>query len=310
MGRDLRRAQQRPVFDMVSGVSTGALIAPLAFVGSDESYERAFVTYQNPKKDWFVGRGLMNFLFRRESYVDNKGLREETARQVDCTMLDAITAGAAEDRCLLIGTTNLDQGMLKMWDLTAMARGGCADETVQKRIYDVIMASASIPAAFPPVEIDGDLYADGAVTRNIAYTTDQDSELSAVQMWHKKYPGRKIPHVRIWVIINNQLGTPARSVGAPWPEQVKRALEISSRANTIASLKSLSLAVQEGRYDNVEGVEFRFIAIPDDWRPPVEGLFQKETMQSLAQLGYGLGKDLANWKTRVPDPESPSRVEP
>jgi hypothetical protein len=52
-------------------------------------------------------------------------------------------------------------------------------------------------------------------------------------------------------------------------------------------------------------VEFRYISIPDEWRPPVEGAFKKETMISLAELGKAMGADPANWKVTVPNPESP-----
>jgi len=113
-------------------------------------------------------------------------------------------------------------------------------------------------------------------------------------------------NVRFWIVVNNQLGTYRRTVQPAWPKLMTRSLEMAIRASTLASLKSIELAA---RLMNLQGrvkVELRFIAIPDDWRPPVEGSFQKETMESLAELGFELGSDPSTWRTKVPNPESPT----
>ena len=47
-------------------------------------------------------------------------------------------------------------------------------------------------------------------------------------------------------------------------------------------------------------VEFRFVAIPDDWKPPVKGTFKPETMRSLVELGRKMGADPASWRTKIP----------
>lgn len=295
----------RPVFDVVSGVSTGALIAPFAYVGTEEAYERAYELYQDPKPDWFKERGLISFLFRRESFMDNSGLRRDVKAAIDDEMLKGIARKAEEDRPLLIGTTNMDMGLMVMWDAGLEAKrvvDGVRDS--RDRFDDILIASTSIPGAFPPVEIDGDLYVDGGVTRNIAYTTDQDYENSSVNIWKREFGNRPYIKVRFWVIINNQLGTAPRGLQAGWPALMKRSLEMSIRSSTIGSLKALSLALEVQRDRGLDG-EFRYIAIPDDWRAPVEGVFVKETMTDLAQLGYRLGQDPENWKVVVPNPESP-----
>jgi len=295
----------RPEFDVVSGVSTGALIAPLAFAGTEEAYERAFQTYQNPKKDWFKERGLLTFLLQRTSYVDSSGLVRDIKAAIDDPIIAAIAERAAGDRALVIGTTNMDQGMLKMWELGPLAAKARSDSVAKNRLYDILVASAAIPGAFPPVEMDGDLYVDGGVTRNIAFLTDQDFEGSADSIWRREFPGQAQPRVRLWIIINNQLGTSARSMQPAWPGLLKRALEMAIRANTLATLKALQLAMSVMRARGTD-VDFHFIAIPDQWRAPVEGTFVKETMQDLAQLGYKLGCDPASWSRNVPDAESPT----
>lgn len=295
----------RPTFDVVTGVSTGALIAPFAFVGTDDAYEQAFSSYRNPKPQWFKIRNLLSILLIRESFIDNAGLRDEIRSCIDEPMLHAIAEGGRQHRMLLIGTTNLDLGLLTMWDSTRLAREVTAGQKRRAAFDDVILASTAIPAVFPPVKIEGDLYVDGGVTRNIAYTTDQESPHSTVNIWKREHPGRKFPKTRVWVIVNNQLTTCSECLHPSWPSVMERSLDISIRSATLSSLKALALSTEYLRNCDNMDIELRFIAIPDEWRPPVKGPFKKETMASLAELGCRLGADPAAWRTHVPNPESP-----
>jgi predicted acylesterase/phospholipase RssA len=286
-------------------VSTGALIAPFAFVGTPAAYEEAFLAYREPKPHWFRVRNLLAILLFRESFIDNGGLRSEIASRIDEPMLRTIAQAGAEHRLLLIGTTNLDLGLLTMWDATRLAREITDGGKPRSAFDDVILASTAIPAVFPPVLIDGDHYVDGGVTRNIAYTTDQDSPHSTINIWKAEFPDRPFPRTRVWVVINNQLTTRSESMSPRWPSVMERSLDISVRSATLNSLKALAVSIELMRLRDQVDIELRFIAIPDDWRPPVKGVFQKETMSILAELGCRLGADPASWRTTVPNPEFP-----
>lgn len=299
-------AFRRPQFDVVTGVSTGALIAPFAFVGTEEAYDLAYYAYREPKPQWFRLRRLGAILLARKSFYDNSGLRHEIRTCMDDRMMQAIAKEREANRVLLIGTTNLDLGMLTMWDATRLAHEAVAGRRDDSTFHNVILASTAIPAVFPPVKIDGDLYVDGGVTRNIAYATDQEFADSAVNIWKKEYPVRQPPKWRVWVIINKQLGTAPEHLLPSWPAVMSRSLDLSIRASTINSLKSLALATQYLHLRDGVDVELRVMAIPDDWKPPVKGPFKKETMNSLAELGYQLGADPGSWRTTIPNPESPS----
>ena len=73
----------RPQFDIVTGVSTGALIAPFAFLGTDDAIERIVQLYRHPKPDWVKHRGFLYFLPNHISFAEVPGLEREMREQID-----------------------------------------------------------------------------------------------------------------------------------------------------------------------------------------------------------------------------------
>lgn len=295
---------QRPEFDLVTGVSTGALIAPFAFVGDQTSYERVLVMYSEPKADWFEKSGLLFFLPGRQSFMRADGMRRDLEREVNAEVIKRIASGEGAHRTLWVGTTDLDLGLLHPWDLTVEARKIVDENRDSTRFYDVLMASAAIPAVFPPVIIDGWLYVDGGTTTNILYDADLRSDSAPVAMYRRQFPDSPMPKFRFWVIINNQLGGEPQIVQPNWMSITKASVATAIRSSTIGALRQLSLQAELQRRDGLD-VEFRFIAIPDEWRSPNTEAFNKETMGSLAKLGMEMGADPRSWKTDlVSEPKS------
>jgi Patatin-like phospholipase len=158
----------RPEFDVVTGVSTGALIAPFAFLGDEQSIEYIVELYRNPRKDWFQPRSLLSFITGGASYGDIPGLEKDIHKTLDETMLRRLVEAGKDGRLLAVNTSNLDFGEMHAWDLVAEAKR--ALETGESdRVHRILLASSAIPGAFPPREIDGSLYVDGAMTGNILY---------------------------------------------------------------------------------------------------------------------------------------------
>ena len=329
---------KRPVFDIVTGVSTGALIAPYAFIGTSPQYDRVADLYSAPKKSWFVSRGLIKLLFGAESYMETKGLRRELDTQIDADTIAKISAGERDDRSLWIGTTNLDLGVLYPWDLTLEARGiveapapvertsGSAEanriaEPVgahgarASRFRDVLLASASIPAVFPPVVIDDTLYVDGGTTSNILFDVDLLQPNGPVESFRKLHPDLPVPAFRFWVIINNKIGVDGRVVQPTWLSITRASVAAAIRSSTLGSLKQLESQTQLQRCQGLD-VEFRFICIPDDWQPPVENPdpFDPQLMNSLLELGRRMGERWDSWRTdlaaSVADPDQPTPDQP
>src|SRR5262245_26794161 len=118
----------RPRFDVVTGVSTGAMIAPFAFLGDDESIERIVRLYRNPQSDWTASRGLLFFLPNNPSFYALPGLEREMRAALDRRMLERIAAEENTGRGLLVNTTNIDLGQMRLWDIVAETRKALASD--------------------------------------------------------------------------------------------------------------------------------------------------------------------------------------
>lgn len=288
-------ALRRPDFDVVTGVSTGALIAPFAFLGDATSYERVVDLYSNPKKDWVTLRDLFFFLPGRQSFLSIKGLERDVKEQFGLDVIRRMADEEAKARTLAIGTTDLDLGIMHPWDLTTEAKKVAVTKD-PTRFHKVLMASAAIPAAFPPVVIDDTLYVDGGTTSNILYGSDLRAEDAPLEHYRTLNPDQPLPKFRVWVIINNQLGGEPQVVQPTWLSITAASVSTAIRSSTIGTLKQLYLQTELQRRDGFD-VEFRYVSIPDDWRPPKPGIFQKETMESLCRLGEELGRRSDCWRS-------------
>ncbi len=162
-------AGTRPTFDVVTGISTGAIIAPLAFLG--QRYDRVladrFTTVRT--EDIYRSRPWLAVLWS-DSLADSGPLRRLIDEHVTDGLLAEIAHAHHEGRRLYVGTTNLDTGRLTVWELGAVAAG--SDPKKRDLFRKVILASCSIPGLLPPVpieiEVDGrqytELHADGGVS--------------------------------------------------------------------------------------------------------------------------------------------------
>ncbi len=139
----------RPEFDVVSGVSTGALIAVLAFLGPeyDDDLERFYT--QSRSRDIYRLRGPLSVL--SDSLLDNSPLKSQIEAVVTRELLDKVAAEHKKGRRLYIATANLDAGDLVVWDMGDVATGGRANDV--QFFQKILRASAAIPGLFPPVYI-------------------------------------------------------------------------------------------------------------------------------------------------------------
>jgi len=205
----------RPQFDVVTGISTGALMATHAFLGPEFDDDLAiYKTIDND--DVFRERSLMKAL-KGPAMLDTAPLRETLLTIITERTLDQVAAEYRKGRRLFIGTTNLDANLFTVWDMGRIAASTRADRL--KRYIDVVMASAAFPIAFPPIYIEvesesgtfTEMHADGGI-RESAFFFDFDLLEDVRQAMETAGINENEFRQELYLLINGSLaGTGARS---------------------------------------------------------------------------------------------------
>jgi hypothetical protein len=286
------RAGTRPEFSMVTGISTGALAAPYAFLGPDwdEQLEQVYTTYST--KDLLRKRNPMLALFR-DAAADTRPFRDIIARHITADMLDAIREETRRGRALLIGTTNLDVGRPVLWNI-----GRIVDETPEplEMFRKVLLASAAIPAAFPPVffevQADGRLYEEmhvdgGGASQVFLYPTGQDWRLVLDKL---EVPGQP----RVFVIRNAKLSPGWDPVRPHILSIAGRSISSLIRAQGFGDMYRLYL---EARRD---GLDYNLVHVPEDFTDLPDEQFDPRFMRSLFETGQRIGQNEGPWLKAPP----------
>ena len=172
-------AEPRPRFDVVTGVSTGSMIAPVIFLDDPERLARLRGLYANLRnQDVFTSRGPLSLLSATSLY-DNAPLRRTVAAMLDDDMIKAIAAENGT-RILAVLATNLDSGVPDVFDLTEIAaHPDMSMAQKRQRMVAAIMASAALPIGFPPEFIDGNMYVDGGVRMHVFLSRQLEAALQS-----------------------------------------------------------------------------------------------------------------------------------
>ncbi len=300
----------RPHFDRVAGISTGALIGSYAFIGTPASYESLVAEYENPGKNWVRRRGLIPILPGNVSLYDVSEFRRHVRGAVNPDFVAGLAEGAAEDRVLIVGATNVDYGIFRVWDAARIARDSPDDEAAEE-IASILSASSAIPGAFPPVEIDQLLYVDGAAAMQVVGGMDDRGWLygssgDSSEPWQGEAPIR----VRVWIIVNQKLRPDPMLVQSRWTTIAARSLSILLRTSLLESLQDAETVMQllnaRPEYDAI----LRYVAIPQDFEiPESDRMFDPKTMRALVELGRRMGADPSSWRTRALQPGAPYRMD-
>ncbi len=287
----------RPSFKVVTGVSTGALIAPFAFLGPDydPQIKEAYTTV-NPGRIYAV-RQLISILWE-ESVADNKPLKELVSKYITSDVLDAIAIEHAKGRRLYVASTNMDREEPVIWDMGAIASS--KDKAKLELFRSVLVASASIPAIFPPtlvkVNLDGkpydELHCDGGVFFQSFFIGAVVDLPALIREAHPDYRGRIIQSLHV---IRNGSTTPNR-------KQIPRGLRsISGRAIAtllkVSGINDLYRLFLSAEHD---GVDFYYIALPVDYVRSTDEEFNEAEMNRQYQLGYQLGANGIPWRRLPP----------
>jgi predicted patatin/cPLA2 family phospholipase len=288
-------AGTRPRFSVVSGVSTGALIAPFAFLGP---------AYDATLRDIYTS-GIAENLLNTPSIVHalfgsglfgNTHLRELVARYVGQDMLAAIAAEHAKGRDLLVVTTNLDTQRTVIWDMGRIAAIGSPQALSLFR--DILAASASIPVVFPPMLIDAvanghrfqEMHVDGGVTAPVltlpeAFLLQSAGFGAALRM-------------NIYVLINDKVERDFQLVA-------NSTIDIAARTSASVTKTQIRSVLHE-TYDFARrnDVGFNLTYIDKDVPSPGSFGFETSYMRSLYQYGYDKAKTGDFWAKAPPSDDS------
>lgn len=285
---------KRPEFDAVTGVSTGALLAPFAFVGDDKSLNTVESFYRDPQKDWVRNRGMLFFLPSNPSFAIIPGLDRDIRNVIDDEFVGNVAERSRDGALLVVSATDLDLGRQKYWNVGAEAETAVLSGD-ESKFEDMMLASAAIPGVFPPIQIGESVYADGGVSANVLLMLDPKSPNAFIQRWMANHPDQPLPKMRYWVIINNQWNHPPKTVQVKWPSVITPSLETAIRSATRAEVRWLAAQADYVNAKYNADIEVRVVTIPDDWRAPVPGAFIKESMVALSDLGRQMGADSKSW---------------
>ncbi len=284
-------AGTRPDFDLVTGVSVGALTAPFAYLGRSRDAELREVFTRSTRSDVY-DPGIVTPLLG-SGLVDSSPLENLIARYVDERFLREIAGERRKGRMLLIGTTNLDAQRPVLWDMGRIAMSGHPQALGLFR--KILLASASIPGAFAPVRIKvrvhgrtyEELHADGGVTQQVF------ASLPWPAVRERAGPARR-PPTRLFVIRNGKISPEWEAVGAGIFSISQRSISTLIKNQGIGDLYRIYARTQ------IDGADFNLAAIPSNFTAARGESFERAYMQALFDEGYRSGAQGYRWMKAPP----------
>ncbi len=283
----------RPDFQLVTGISIGALTAPFAFLGSD---------YDHVLREFFTSYGTDDLVKKRSTLSAIRGdalfSTDRLAALIDEYIDDEVVAKIAEEarkgRLLNIGTTNLDANRPVIWRVTAIAASG--HPQAADLIRQVILASASIPAAFPPVAIEveangqryDELHVDGG-------TASQVFLYPAAIDWAEVLQKLESPEMpQIYIIRNSRLDPKAATIQRRMIPILNRSMASLTRTQGVGDLFRIYALAER------DGLDFNLAFIPESFDEQPTELFDSAWMGRLFDLGFEMAESGYPWLAAPP----------
>lgn len=285
----------RPTFKIVTGVSTGALMAPYAFLGPayDEALRRFYTTTSDA--DVFAAGNPLMALLRRDSLAHTAPLEALIATAIDAPLLAKVAAEHRAGRRLYMGTADLDSRHFVVWNMGLIA----SRETPQALALfrRVMLASASIPIAFPPVLIEVDvhghrydeMHVDGFVAANIflhAGIIDPQRIYNRLSRAPATYD--------TFMIHNGQLNAASDPAERSLRGIAFRTIEVAGRAGMIGDL------FREYAYARRDRARFAWVTIDSSLALADAASFDPVRMKVLYDIGHARALEGPVWLSRPP----------
>jgi len=289
-------AGTRPEFTAVTGVSTGALMAPFAFLGPAYDATLKEIYTEVTTKDILTQRNVLTGL-TSDAMADTKPLQALIKKYITPEVMEALAGEYRKGRRLNVGTTNLDAGRPVIWHITRIAASG--HPKALELIHKVLLGSASIPVAFPPVFFDveangqhyDELHVDGGGTSQVfLYPVAVD--------WSRVLEKLKVKGTpRVYLIRNSRYNPAWQAVTPSMASIAARSIDSLLRTQGIGDLYRLYLVAKR------DGMSYHLAHVPDEFDEVPKEPFDKEYMRKLFDLGYKLAKSGYPWETAPPGVE-------
>lgn len=271
----LGAAGRRPDFALVTGVSTGALMAPFVFLGAayDERLREAYTTLTAADIFELGGKG--------ESFFDTWPLKDTIARRVTPQLLADIAAEHRRGRRLFVLTTNIDAERAVAWNMGVIAvHGGVRGLTLFR---DVLLAATSIPGAFPPVLIEvaagtrrfQEMHGDGGL--NHQFFVAPETMVATTSDY-------RLPAAGLYVVINTRLQPDFQVTERETVSIIARAVATGVKTLTRATIDRVYAAARRS------GIEFHIARIDPQFSAPSRGAFDPDYMKALFDHGFALAR--------------------
>ncbi|BEU05410.1 alpha/beta hydrolase [Agarivorans sp. OAG1] len=285
----------RPEFDMVTGISTGAILAIFAFLGEEyDDYVVDFYTNYSDG-DLFQSKGLLAAL--RSMSMFNISPYEKMVRDtITPDLLSMVAEGHNNGRLLLVGTTHLESQRFSVWNMGAIAAQN--NEESEQLFENIILASTAIPGAMPAVQIDvkhnhidyQELHVDGGVARQVFFLPDT---ISASSLKNSALSKER----NLYVIRNGEFLP-------QWKDLSPAVVEVSARSlNTIIKYQGRSDVMRIYDQATQADIDFNFAHIDTDFTAKKQSKkqFDQEHMRKLFDYGYNKMAQGALWEKRPPE---------
>ena len=288
-------AGTRPEFSIVTGVSTGALIAPFAFLGpdQDETLEHLFTTIS--ARDIFKGRFPLA-IPASPSAASTRPLTRLIASVMTDALIDRIGREHVRGRRLLVGTANLDAQRMVIWNMGAIAASDAPGRYLLFR--QVLQASSAIPGFFMPVMIRAEfggraiseMHVDGGTTAQIFSLPDEVITGASTDL----RPAAGARPLHIYMIVNNKLNGEFRLVKPKTIPIASRSISLNLRSSMGGSVDLSYL------YAKARGIDFNMSFIDKDYPDAGHKLFETTYMRGLYDYGLKLGRTGTFWQKHPP----------
>ncbi|TYO65971.1 alpha/beta hydrolase [Bradyrhizobium hipponense] len=283
-------AGTRPTFSVVSGVSTGGLIAPFAFLGPQYDDTLKDVYTSGIAESLLNDPSIMRVLFG-SGLFGNTRLRELVARYVGPEILAQVAREYGKGRRLLVVTTDLDTQRTAIWDMGKIAAVGTPEAL--KLFRDVMAASASIPLVFPPILIEAEgqghrfqeMHVDGGVTAPVL-------TLPEALLFQGRLPGNA--KMDIYILVNKKIERNFELVANGTIDVASRSLSSITQSQT----RSIIFSTYDFAKRNQLGFHLSYIA--RDYPAPASEGFDTGYMRALYQYGYEKAAAGQAWTSTLP----------